>query len=71
MARRLPDRVLTREYVRELVHMPTVALHDLYLIGLILIVGAAAGRAHKHSLRMLGIGLAVAGVAGQLAVSPF
>ncbi len=60
-----------RTFARDLVHMPTVALHDLYLIGLILIVGAAAGRAHRHTLRMVGIGLAVAGVAGQLAVSPF
>ena len=60
-----------RTFARDLVHLPTVALHDLYLIGLILIVGAAVGRAHRHTLRMLGIGLAVAGVAGQLAVSPF
>jgi hypothetical protein len=58
-------------YVRELVHTPTIVLHDLYLIGLVMVVAAPVGRQHRRAVRLAGVGLAVIGVAGQLLVSPF
>ena len=51
--------------------MPTIVLHNLYLIGLVMIVAAAVGRQHKRTVRLSGVGLAVVGVVGQLLVSPF
>ncbi|HEX6658907.1 MAG TPA: hypothetical protein VF065_12535 [Ilumatobacter sp.] len=59
------------EYVRELVHMPTIVFHTVYLVGLIMIVGAAAARSHRRAVRRGGILLAIAGIVVQLAVSPF
>jgi hypothetical protein len=59
------------EYVRNLVHLPTVALHNLYLVGLILVVGAAVGRGHARAVRRAGLAIVVLGIVGQLAVSPF
>jgi hypothetical protein len=59
------------EFTRDLVHMPTVALHNLYLVGLILVVGAAGARGRRRAVRSTGLGLVVAGVVGQLVASPF
>jgi uncharacterized membrane protein len=59
------------EYVRDLVHMPTIVFHTVYLVGLIMIVGAAAARAHRRSVRRAGILLAITGIVVQLAVSPY
>jgi hypothetical protein len=59
------------EYVREIVHMPTIVFHTVYLVGLIMIVGAAAARGHRRAVRRAGILAAVTGIVVQLAVSPF
>ena len=59
------------EYVRDLVHMPTIVFHTVYLVGLIMIVGAAAARAHRRSVRRAGLLLAIVGIVVQLAVSPY
>jgi hypothetical protein len=59
------------DYVRDLVHMPTIVFHTVYLVGLIMIVGAAAARTHRVGVRRAGIVVAIAGIAVQLAVSPF
>lgn len=58
-------------YVRELVHTPTIIFHDLYLVGLLTVVAASVGRQHERALRLAGSGLAVVGVVGQLLVNPF
>jgi hypothetical protein len=59
------------DYVRDLVHLPTVAFHNLYLLGLVIVVGAAAGREYRRVLRRAGVVLVLVGIIAQLAVSPF
>ena len=61
----------TAEYVRDLVHIPTVLFHNVFLVGLIMVVGAAVGRSHKRVVRRAGLVIALFGVVAQLAVSPF
>ena len=58
-------------YVRDLVHVPTVAFHNLYLLGLILLVAAAVGREHRRAVRISGLAMVVVGITAQLIVSPF
>jgi hypothetical protein len=58
-------------YVRDLVHAPTIALHSLYLVGLIMVVAADVARSSRRAVRIAGVLLAVSGVVAQLAVSPF
>jgi hypothetical protein len=58
-------------YRRALVHLPTVAFHHVYLVGLIMVVAASVWRERRRTARRAGIVLAIAGVAAQLAVSPF
>ena len=65
-----PDQY-NAEYARDLVHTPTVLYHNLFLLGLLMVVGASVGRSHRRTVRRGGIALAVAGVIAQLAVSPF
>lgn len=57
---------------RYVVHAPTVALHDLYLVGLIAVFSGLALRASPRG-RLVGGGAAVAlpAVVAQLVVSPF
>jgi hypothetical protein len=59
------------DYVRDLVHQPTVLFHNMFLVGLIMVVGAAVGRRHQRVVRRTGIAIALFGVVAQLAVSPF
>lgn len=57
---------------RVLVHLPTVAGHDIYLLGLIVLWSGFAIRADSgRRLAVLGAITAVAGVAVQLIVSPY
>ena len=65
-----PDQY-NAKYARELVHTPTVLYHNLFLVGLLMIVGAAVGRSHRRTVRRGGIALALIGVVAQLAVSPY
>ena len=58
------------EYVRDLVHVPTVVFHDLYLLGLTMIAAAPIARAHRRTVRWSGVALATTGVLVQLLVSP-
>ena len=55
----------------ERVHVPTVVLHDLYLVGMCAVFCGLSLRAHPRA-RVVGAGaaIAVAAVAAQLAVSP-
>ncbi len=57
---------------RYVVHTPTVALHDLYLLGVIAVFSGLALRTHPRSRLVVG-GLAVSvfAVVAQLALSPF
>jgi len=57
---------------RSIVYTPTVALRDLYLLGVVLVFAGLALRARPRG-RLVGGGLAVVvlAVAAQLAVSPF
>lgn len=57
---------------RYVVHLPTVALHDLYLLGLAALFSGLALRAAPRA-RLVGGGalIAVFAVVGQLAVAPF
>lgn len=59
------------DYVRDLVHQPTVLFHNVFLVGLIMVVGAAVGRRQQSVVRRTGIAIALFGVVAQLAVSPF
>ena len=57
---------------REVVHTPTVILHDLYLIGLAaLFVGLSLRKGPRPRLVVGGVAVAVVAVVAQLAVSPF
>jgi hypothetical protein len=57
---------------RAWVHLPTVAWHNVYLLGVVLLWSGLAIRKARGGLVALGgCGLAVAGVAAQLIVSPF
>jgi len=57
---------------RYVVHLPTAALHDLYLLGLVALFSGLALRAAPRA-RLVGGGalIAVFAVVGQLLVSPF
>lgn len=57
-------------FERDLVHLPTVAFHNLYLVGLIMVVAAGAARAYRRQVRFAGIAVVIVGVVAQLAVSP-
>jgi hypothetical protein len=59
------------EFRRSIVHLPTVAFHNLYLIGLTMLVGAAVARRHRRTVRVGGAVLAFAAVVAQLVVSPY
>jgi hypothetical protein len=58
-------------FTRDLVDIPTVLYHNVFLLGMIMVVGAAVGRSHSAVVRLAGIVVAVVGVVAQLAVSPF
>ena len=58
------------EYERSIVHLPTVAFHNIYLVGLIMVVAAGAARAYRRQVRFAGIAVVIVGVVAQLAVSP-
>ena len=61
----------TRTAVRQLVHQPTVVAHDLYLLGLVGVAGAAIARDRRTVVRAVSAAVAVAGLALQIAVSPW
>ena len=65
-----PDEYNT-EYARDLVHIPTVLYHNLFVVGLLMVVGSAVGRSRSRTVKRGGIALAILGVVAQLAVSPF
>jgi hypothetical protein len=65
-----PPNEYQPEYERQLVHLPTVAFHHLYLVGLILIIAAGVARGRGRAVRLAGIAITIVGVAAQLAVSP-
>ena len=57
---------------REIVHLPTVWWHNVYLLGLTaLCCGLALGRTLRRSVLPIGLAVAAAGVVGQVVVSPF
>ena len=54
------------------IHAPTVALHDLYLLGLLAVFSGLALRAHPRGLLVsAGTAVAVLAVVAQFVVSPF
>lgn len=60
----------TPYYTRTLVHRPTVALHHLYLCGLIAVTAAGVSERRRIAIRCGGLAVAAASVALQFAVSP-
>lgn len=59
------------ELVRDLVHVPTVVFHDLYLLGVTLLVAAPIARDHRRAARVAGGAVAIGAVIAQWLVSPF
>ncbi len=58
-----------RDFTHQRVHLPTVAFHDVYLVGLLLCASAGAAR-RTTVVRLGGLAVAVAAVLAQVAVSP-
>ena len=65
-----PPNEYQSEYEHQVVHLPTVAFHHLYLVGLIMIVAAGVARGRRRTVRIAGIAVTIVGVVAQLAVSP-
>lgn len=60
-----------REFTHAVVHAPTILLHDVFLVGLLLVAVAGAIGRRALAVRLGGAALAVVAVVAQLAVSPF
>lgn len=58
-------------YHRQLVHQPTIVGHDVYLLGLIGIAGAAIARDRRRTVRAVSGIVVITGVIIQLAASPW
>ena len=65
-----PPNEYQSEYERQIVHLPTVAFHHLYLVGLIMIIAAGVARDHRRAVRTAGLAITIVGVVAQLLVSP-
>jgi hypothetical protein len=61
---------LENEFSVEVVHQPTIVLHDLYLVGLLACCCGLAVRRHRWPLVLGGMGIAVLTIAAQLAITP-
>lgn len=58
------------DFTRSVVHVPTVLLHDLALVGVLLVTVAGVWPSRRAVVRVAGIVLTAVGVVGQYAVSP-
>jgi hypothetical protein len=58
------------DFVRDVVHLPTVVLHDLYLAGMLTLVAAGSLPRRRVAVRAGGAAVAVAAALAQWAVSP-
>ena len=59
------------DFQRQVVHRPTVIGHDLYLLGLVGVAGAAVARDRRRLVRAASAVVVVAGLAVQFSVSPW
>lgn len=58
------------DFVRDVVHLPTVVLHDLYLAGMLALVGAGSMPPRRAAIRVGGAAVVIAAAIAQWAVTP-